>query len=325
MSIYVFKNGASSTLASSIVAADVTLTVQPGEGALFPTISAGQQAIVTLEDVAGNKEIVHATARSGDVLTVIRAQEGTSAADFASGSRVELRVTAGLLNSLLQKNGGDVLAGTTTVSGVIDLGGGGSVQGGEFTGHVRSAPGVTAGQISVVGGVPKSGSDTILTSANVPSSLPAGVGMVISGMVLMWSGLVGSIPAGYVLCNGSNSTPDLRDKFVIGGGGSLPSTGGAASESTSSNSAGSVTDSHVLSLTEIPSHTHTEDVYPLTAGAGRSAPGVITNGTAALAGTVATNAAGGGLGHTHGLSATAHVHTVATLPPYRALFYIMKT
>jgi hypothetical protein len=39
--------------------------------------------------------------------------------------------------------------------------------------------------------------------------------MVIGGICL-WSGSIATIPAGYALCNGSNGTPDLRDKFIIG-------------------------------------------------------------------------------------------------------------
>ena len=44
----------------------------------------------------------------------------------------------------------------------------------------------------------------------------------------MWSGSIGSIPAGYVLCNGANGTPDLRDRFIVGSGNSysVGSTGG---------------------------------------------------------------------------------------------------
>ncbi len=37
-----------------------------------------------------------------------------------------------------------------------------------------------------------------------------------SGGIIMWSGTVATIPTGWVLCDGSNSTPDLRDKFVVG-------------------------------------------------------------------------------------------------------------
>ena len=50
-------------------------------------------------------------------------------------------------------------------------------------------------------------------------------------MILLWSGSTGSIPSGFVLCNGSNSTPDLRDRFVVGAGNSysVGATGGATS------------------------------------------------------------------------------------------------
>lgn len=41
-----------------------------------------------------------------------------------------------------------------------------------------------------------------------------------SGLILLWSGAIADIPEGFVLCNGTNNTPDLRDKFIIGAGGS---------------------------------------------------------------------------------------------------------
>ena len=43
---------------------------------------------------------------------------------------------------------------------------------------------------------------------------------VPSGAILMWSGSIGSIPSGYVICNGASGTPDLRDHFVVGAGNS---------------------------------------------------------------------------------------------------------
>lgn len=53
----------------------------------------------------------------------------------------------------------------------------------------------------------------------IPSTTAAGT-TVPTGGIIMWSGSIGSIPAGYVLCNGSNGTPDLRDRFVVGSGNS---------------------------------------------------------------------------------------------------------
>lgn len=40
------------------------------------------------------------------------------------------------------------------------------------------------------------------------------------GTITLWSGSIGSIPAGFLLCDGNNGTPDLRDRFVQGAGGS---------------------------------------------------------------------------------------------------------
>jgi len=41
---------------------------------------------------------------------------------------------------------------------------------------------------------------------------------IAKGMILLWSGAVADIPAGWVLCNGENGTPDLRNKFVVAAG-----------------------------------------------------------------------------------------------------------
>ncbi len=61
------------------------------------------------------------------------------------------------------------------------------------------------------------------------SKLADAINFFPSGGIVLWSGVTTNIPSGWVLCDGQNSTPDLRDKFVIGAGGSYnPSaTGGA--------------------------------------------------------------------------------------------------
>jgi hypothetical protein len=87
-------NNASGTLATAISASDTGIALTTGNGALFPTLSAGEYFYATITSTQGTQEIVKATARSGDSLTVVRAQEGTSAAGFATGARFELRVTA---------------------------------------------------------------------------------------------------------------------------------------------------------------------------------------------------------------------------------------
>jgi len=85
------KNRAESTLASGIDDAVTELTVATGEGALFPTTNFH----ITIED-----EILLCSSRTDDVLTVVREQEGTTAAAHASGKAVELRITAGVIGEL---------------------------------------------------------------------------------------------------------------------------------------------------------------------------------------------------------------------------------
>ena len=57
----------------------------------------------------------------------------------------------------------------------------------------------------------------------------ATVSPIPTGAIFLWSGSIGSIPSGYVICDGTNSTPDLRDRFIIGAGNSyaVAATGGS--------------------------------------------------------------------------------------------------
>jgi hypothetical protein len=87
-------NNANATLAASITSSATSITVTSGQGARFPTLSAGDYFYATLIDVSNNLEIVKVTARSTDVLTVTRAQESTTARAYSTGDRIELRLTA---------------------------------------------------------------------------------------------------------------------------------------------------------------------------------------------------------------------------------------
>lgn len=96
-------NNASGTLATAINAADTGIVLTTGDGAEFPTLGAGDYFYATITSTQGTQEIVKATARSGDSLTVVRAQEGTSAAGFAAGTRFELRVTAASVDDIVEE------------------------------------------------------------------------------------------------------------------------------------------------------------------------------------------------------------------------------
>lgn len=87
-------NNAFGTLASGIASGATSITLTTGHGARFPSLSAGDYFYATLIDTSNNLEIVKCTARSTDVLTVVRAQEGTTARAYSAGDRVEIRLTA---------------------------------------------------------------------------------------------------------------------------------------------------------------------------------------------------------------------------------------
>lgn len=101
--MFLFANNAATTLATGISSTSTTLTLQAGSGALFPNPTNGNQFTVTMIDAITETktEIMYCTARSGDTLTVTRAQEGTTAQSWVAGDYVRNGPTAGTL-ALLQ-------------------------------------------------------------------------------------------------------------------------------------------------------------------------------------------------------------------------------
>jgi hypothetical protein len=148
------------------------------------------------------------------------------------------------------------------------------------------------------------------------------------GGIIMWSGSIASIPSGWALCNGSNGTPDLRNRFVVGAGSTyaVDATGGSAdaivvSHTHTATSTSTVTD---------PGHFHdmgaVRDVGPYGnttissqnledwqgARTSSSSGNTSTKSTGITVATSTTNASTGSSG------------TNANLPPYYALAYIIK-
>jgi hypothetical protein len=136
---------------------------------------------------------------------------------------------------------------------------------------------------------------------------------VPSGSILIWSGSIGSIPSGYYLCDGTNGTPNLKDKFIVGAGNtySVAQTGG-------STDAIVVTHTHTASVTD-PGHFHLESVSQT--GGGTIGVSQNTN-TGSTAATTQTQNAFTGISVTN--ASTGSSGTNANLPPYYALAYIMK-
>ena len=132
-----------------------------------------------------------------------------------------------------------------------------------------------------------------------------GIVGVPSGCILIWSGAANAIPTGFVLCNGSNSTPDLRGKFVVGyhdgnGDYDVGDTGGA--------------ETVTLTTAQIPSHKHDTNIdgqHVIPGGGGSSYP---YGGAGTYPGTVFTMS-----DPTNGEAVTNK-----NLPPYYALCYLIK-
>lgn len=87
-------NNAISRLSANILATDLTISVIPGDGAAFPSLSTGDWFPATIISETGAYEIVRVTSRTGDVMTIERAQETTIARGFTAGDRFEHRLTA---------------------------------------------------------------------------------------------------------------------------------------------------------------------------------------------------------------------------------------
>jgi hypothetical protein len=145
-----------------------------------------------------------------------------------------------------------------------------------------------------------------------------------SGMIMMWSGTIATIPTGWVLCNGSNSTPDLRNRFVIGA--HSDNTGVANTTVTGGNTlTGGTKDAIVVSHTHTatvtdPGHSHSiSPSYGINSNAGQ--PGR-TDASQASSGSSTQSAT---TGITVANSTTGSSGTDQNLPPYYALAYIMKT
>lgn len=126
-----FANNAASELASAVTSGAVSLTLKTGDGAKFPSPVGGDFFLVTLYQKVGqdeiNHEIVKCTARAGDVLTVVRAQEGTTARAFNVDDPVELRLTAGAMTAkqdsipvIAYEDRGTLRTNTTATRAIVD-------------------------------------------------------------------------------------------------------------------------------------------------------------------------------------------------------------
>ena len=221
---------------------------------------------------------------------------------------------------------------------------------------VKGQKGATGTSVKGSKGAPGTNtSNTFLTLTDTPSSysgqtgktvkvnssgngleftdLGSGVtGTIPSGGIILWSGSSSSIPTGWVLCNGSNGTPNLTNRFVIGAGSGygVGSTGGSADATLVSHS--HTTDS-IIEMNNTNGKSLTGAIVKISEGFNRegTATGVFTktnDGNNTVTGSLSTSPVSGvtmDANHRHGMTSAGTSGTNANLPPYYALCYIMKT
>jgi microcystin-dependent protein len=144
-----------------------------------------------------------------------------------------------------------------------------------------------------------------------------------AGMISLWYGSIGSVPTGWYLCDGTNGTPDLRDRFIVGAGTSyaVGATGGSANHTLTT--AEMPTHTHTATVTD-PGHTHVYGPGSVSAssfayGAGGGNPGV--NIPTSSTGTTNSNTTG----ITTSIASAGSSTAFSILNPYYALAYVMKS
>ena len=147
---------------------------------------------------------------------------------------------------------------------------------------------------------------TFYEYASADWRLVSGPTTIPSGVIVIWSGAITAIPSGWVICDGNNSTPDLSDRFVIHASADSGDTYDVGDTGGSTSTGG-----HTLTSGEMPAHTHS---YNQRASAGSGQDGGSSSQPGGLTAQTSGSTGSGG----------SHAHA-ASLPPYYALAYIMKT
>jgi hypothetical protein len=108
MTQLLFSNKTETVLAADVLFTDLVMTVANGTGNAFPIPTTGQLLVLTLSSAlnAAITEIIHCTNITGDILTIVRAQEGTVARNWYVGDFVANLFTAGTANQFMQINSG---------------------------------------------------------------------------------------------------------------------------------------------------------------------------------------------------------------------------
>jgi microcystin-dependent protein len=162
--------------------------------------------------------------------------------------------------------------------------------------------------------------DELVGVGGLPESQVSTGGAVPIGGIIMWSGDIDAIPVGYYLCDGENNTPDLRNRFIIGAGGSYGLTATGGEQETR------------LTKSHLPSHGHELDIaqeyvvgvkYPESFAPGDLSQ-VPAGQTLALVASLQVPSLDTEEAVTVITETEGENEPITNLPPYYALAYIMR-
>ena len=282
------------------------------------------------DSTSSNNSSSFASSRAVYDLNQAKLGKNEQAADSA---KLGGKAPSSYANSIHSHDAGDLPVGSTSQTGLVQLNDG---TGSSSTDQAATANAIRKAKAEALGGA------------------------VPPGIITMFAGTETQVPDNWQLCNGEGETsngikvPDLRDRFIVASGitHDPDDKGGATSETTSSagNHSHAITEEpagghnhtitvsdHTLSTQQMPRHDH-DFSHTVTEYGGKGSGGnnwVKTNRGVHLK----IEEKGGGNAHDHKASCNssgshthdvlcqstgAHAHTVATLPPYYALAFIIK-
>ena len=236
--------------------------------AKMTTATTGTGTVTLGSAASGFQTFAAAGVSNGDVVQYV-IEEG---ANFEIGTGTYSTTGTSLTRTVTESSNSDnaiSLSGDATVSITAVADDYNRLQNGGSTKVEATSTGASiTGNLAITGTIPAGKLTGALPA--IDGSALTGIEGVPSGVIVMWSGAVSAIPTGWVICDGTNSTPDLTDRFVIhadadsGGTHDVGDTGGA--------------NTVTLATGNLPSHTHSFSANATTgAGGGHTPAGNISN------------------------------------------------
>jgi hypothetical protein len=165
-----------------------------------------------------------------------------------------------------------------------------------------------------------------IVTVTAPSTIN-GYGTIPLGGIIMWSGTIASIPTGWSLCNGSNGTPDLRNRFIIGA--SVDAVVGVTTATTtvtgSSTKTGGTKDAIVVSHSHTISGGSVTGTFLTSGSVSTSQQGRSSGGANAVTGVSFSSSSASPVYTEPSASTVGSSGTDQNLPPYYALAFIQRT